>query len=235
MHIHLGDRRIRPDLHACPMTTRERRVDRGKRRASRALIAIGDEFREARMAARFPQGALGDLVGLSHSQISRVERGLVAGVSYATLATIGAVLGLDVPLRAYPNGDPVRDAAQLALLARFRALLPDGYRHRTEVPLGIPGDRRAWHEVLDGGAWSIPVEAETRLRDTQALRRKVALKCSDAGVDAILLVVADTRHNRHVLRLAAPDFKEAFPVNGRDAMAALRRGDRPTRSAIVMA
>jgi len=51
----------------------------------------------------------------------------------------------------------------------------------------------------------------------------------------MLLVVADTRHNRHVLRLAAADFAEAFPVSGRDALAALRRGEKPSGSAIVLA
>jgi hypothetical protein len=114
-------------------------------------------------------------------------------------------------------------------------MIGDGYRHRTEVPLGIPGDRRAWDEVIDGPGWSIPVEAEIRIRDTQALRRRLALKCQDANVDRIILVVADTRHNRHVLRLAAADFAEAFPVRARDALAALRDGAPPAGSAIVFA
>ena len=128
----------------------------------------------------------------------------------------------------------MRDAGQLALLARFRALLPSGIRHRTEVPLPIPGDRRAWDEVIDGAGWSMPVEAETRLRDVQALSRRVALKCRDAGVERVLLVVADTRHNRSTLRLYGTDLAAAFPVSGRAALAALRAGRQPEASAILL-
>ena len=157
------------------MALRERRMDRGRRLARRALIAIGEELRDARLLAGLTQGAVGHLVGLSHSQISRIERGLVPGVSFQTLAMIGSVLGLDIPLRAYPNGDPVRDAAQLALLARFRALLPRSLRHRTEVPLGIPGDRRAWDDVIDGPGWSLaeafPVLGREALTSLQAGRK----------------------------------------------------------------
>jgi hypothetical protein len=108
-------------------------------------------------------------------------------------------------------------------------------RHRTEVPLGLAGDRRAWDEVVDGPGWSIPVEAESRLRDVQAINRRVALKARDAGLDRVLLLVADTRHNRRVMRLFAAEFAEAYPVPGRAAMADLRTGREPTGSAIVIA
>ena len=217
------------------MATRERRLDRARWRARRALNTIGEELREARLQAGLTLRELTGIVGVSPAELSRIERGLAPHVGYETLVNVGAVLGLDIPLRAFPNGDPVRDAPQLKVLARFRTPLPAMLRHRTEVPLGMPGDRRAWDEVIDGPGWSLPVEAETRIRDTQALRRKLALKCQDAGVDCMLLVVADTRHNRHVLRLAAADFAEAFPVSGRDALAALRRGEKPSGSAIVLA
>jgi transcriptional regulator with XRE-family HTH domain len=153
------------------MSTRERRIDRGRRLSRRSLLTIGEEFREARIQAALTQRELGATVGISASEISRIERGQSPHVAYETLVAIGAALGLDLPLRAYPNGDAVRDAAQLALLARFRAMLPAGLRHRTEVPLGIPGDGRAWDDVVDGPGWSLPVEAETRLRDVQALHR----------------------------------------------------------------
>jgi transcriptional regulator with XRE-family HTH domain len=197
-------------------------------------MAIGEELREARIQAALSQRELAATVGISASEISRIERGQSPHVAYETLVAIGAALGLDLPLRAYPNGDAVRDAASLALLARFRALLPAGLRHRTEVPLGIPGDRRAWDDVVDGPGWSLPVEAETRLRDVQALHRKLSLKCRDGKVDRMLLLVADTRHNRHVLRLAAAEFDAAFPVRGRDALAALRAGRCPDGSAVVL-
>jgi len=216
------------------MSVRERGLDRGQRLAHRALLSIGDEFREARIQNALTQEELGAAVGLSRAEISRIERGQSPHVPYQTLAMIAAALGLDLPLRTFPNHDAVRDSGQLALLARFRAVLPATLRHRTEVPLGIHGDLRAWDEVVVGHGWSIPIEAEARIRDTQAVRRKIGLKCRDAGVDRVILLVADTRHNRHVLRLAADDFREAFPVRGRDALAALQAGPLPSGSAIVL-
>jgi len=201
----------------------------------RALISIGDELRGARVQAGLSQREVGRLVGLSHSHISRIERGLVGSVRYDTLARIAAILGLDVPLRAYPNGDPVRDAAQLKLIGRLRANLPAGVRWHGEVPLGIPGDRRAWDGVIIGRGWSVPVEAETRIRDVQALLRRLALKQRDGGAEHVLLLVADTRHNRSVRRLHAPDFATAFPADRRAVRAALAAGRSPGASSLVLA
>lgn len=220
--------------HSGGVATRERRLDRGRRRAGRALVSIGDELRELRLQAALTQRALSSTVGISPAEISRIERGRSPHVAYETIVLVGAALGLDIPLRAFPNGDRVRDAAQLALLGRFRGELPRGLRYRTEVPLGIPGDLRAWDAIVDGPGWSVPVEAETRLRDTQALRRRIALKCRDGRVDRIVLLVADTRHNRHVLRIAADDFAELFPGRGREALGAFRDGSPPVASSIIL-
>jgi transcriptional regulator with XRE-family HTH domain len=172
--------------------------------------------------------------GISHAQVSRIERGLSSHVPYETLVIIGAVLGLDVPLRTFPAGEPVRDAAQLALLARLRVLLPDSLQWRSEVPLNIPGDRRAWDAVIEGRRWRVPVEAETRLRDVQALTRRIGLKQRDDRSAMVILLVADTRHNRHVLRLATPDLVATFPTQGRGVLAALSDGRQPSGSGIVL-
>ncbi len=155
-------------------------------------------------------------------------------MSYETLALMGSVLGLDIPLRTFPSGEPIRDAAQLALLARLRVLLPSTVRWRTEVPLAIQGDRRAWDAVIDGRGWRVPVDAETRLRDVQAVSRRVALKRRDDRSELVVLLVADTRHNRHVLRLAAADLAGDFPVRGSKALAAMVAGERPAGSAITL-
>jgi transcriptional regulator with XRE-family HTH domain len=216
------------------MATRERRSDRARWQAQRALSAIGDEIRDARISSGRTQMQVGARVGLSSSEISRIERGRSPRVPYVAIVVVAAAVGLDVPLKAFPNGELVRDAGQLAVMARFRRLCHASLRHPTEVPLGIPGDRRAWDAVVVGLGWSIPVEVETRLRDTQALRRRFALKMQDGRVDRMLLVIADTRHNRHVLRLAHDDFAEAFPLRSRDAIAALRQGERPSASAIIL-
>lgn len=216
------------------MVIRERRLERARRWAARALAAIGEEIREARIAAGLTQRFVAEAAGISASELSRIERGLSPHVAYETLVSIGAVLGLDIPLRAYPNDDAVRDAAQLGLLGRFRPLLPTGLGHRTEVPVGPTGDRRAWDLVVLGAGWKVGVEAETRLRDVQALCRKVALKDRDGDVDRVLLLVADTRHNRHVLRLASEVIADLFPGRGRDALAALAAGRLPASNAVIL-
>ena len=215
------------------MTIRDRRLDRARHRASQALVRIGTELREARIGANLTQSELGAIVGLSSSEISRIEHGEARRVPFASLAIVGAALGLDLPLRAFPAGDPVRDAPQLALLGRFRTQLPR-LRPVAEVGLACPGDLRAWDAVVFGDGWSIPVEAETVLRDVQALERRLSLKLRDGGHDRMILLVASTRHNRHVLRLAGDSLAGSFPITGREAMADLERDRCPRGSAIVL-
>ena len=215
------------------MATRERRIDRGRRLARQALARIGEEFSEARLAAGLTQRLVAEAVGISQAELSRVERGMAPWVTYETLVLIAAVLGLDLPLRAFPVSGPVRDAAQLRLLAKFRALLPAGLSWRTEVPLQIERDLRAWDAVVGGRGWILPIDAETRLRDVQALGRREALKRRDDDAEIMILLVADTRHNRQVVRLAKPDLVGDFPIPGTVVLAALSRAERPTGSGIV--
>jgi hypothetical protein len=128
----------------------------------------------------------------------------------------------------------VRDAAQLALLRRLRGSLPSGVRIRFEVPLGIQGDLRAWDAIIEGPGWWRPVEAETRLRDLQALQRRLRLKCRDAGVSAVILLVADTRHNRQVLRTNADALAELCPTSSRQLLTTLRTGRPPARGGVLI-
>lgn len=101
------------------MVTRERRLDRGKRDAHRNLTRIGDELREARLSAGLTQRQAGSAAGISPSELSRIELGVSRRVPYESLVILGSILGLDLPIRAYPSGEPVRDAAQLQLLGDF--------------------------------------------------------------------------------------------------------------------
>jgi transcriptional regulator with XRE-family HTH domain len=208
-------------------------MDRARRLTTKALMGIGEELRDARLQAGLSLRELATAADVSAPQISRIERGVLRHVAFETIVQVATGLGLVVPLRAFPSGDPVRDAAQLALLARFRARLPN-LRHRSEVPLGVPRDLRAWDEVVDGPGWWIPVEAESRLRDVQALHRRIALKCRDGGTHRVILLVADTRHNRSVLRLASAEFRASFPVRGAVALAALDQRRIPDGSAVVL-
>ena len=216
------------------MATRDTALARADRTTNRALSAIGREIRDARTAAGISQTVVGRKVGISHAHVGRLERGLVAAASVRILARMAETVGLDLVVRAYPGGDPIRDVAQVRLLERFRARLQAGLRWRTEVPLPIPGDRRAWDAVIGGDGWSLPVEAETRIADAQALVRRIGLKLRDGGFERVILVVADTRANRAALKTAGVEFTQAFPIEQGIVLRALRRGEDPGGGGIVM-
>jgi len=163
------------------MPSQDRRIDRAERLVGRSLVQLGDDLREARFQAGLSQRELGATIGLPHSALSRIERGEAREVPYRTLVRVAGQLGMDIPLRAYPRGDPILDQAQLALLRRLRMRLAPGLGWRLEVTLDIPGDLRAWDAVVIGRGWHLPVEAETRIRDLQALLRRLALKQRDGN------------------------------------------------------
>ena len=137
-------------------------------------------------------------------------------------------------MKEYAAGPTVRDRAHHALLERLRARLHPSLRWRLEVPLRIPGDRRAWDAAIDGVDWWQPVEAETRLSDVQALERRINLKCRDDDVAHVLLLAADTRSNRQVLAAAGDSLRTAFPADGRAIRAALAEGRRPGSGIILL-
>jgi hypothetical protein len=180
---------------------------------------------------------VGRAAGMSYSQVGRMERAALPTASVVQLAKVGAVVGLDVRLRTYPGPEPLRDAGQIALLKRLRILIAPGLTMRTEVPLPIEGDLRAWDAVIGGfdpAAEPLHAEAETRLYDAQGQLRRIALKVRDAGVDAVLLVIADTARNRAALRSAGSMISDVYPVPSREARRALRLGRHPGGSAVIL-
>ena len=50
----------------------------------------------------------------------------------------------------------------------------------------------------------------------------------------MLLILADTRHNRAAVVDAAPSLDGAFPASPRDVLRALRDGELPTANGIVL-
>jgi hypothetical protein len=95
------------------------------------------------------------------------------------------------------------------------------------------GDRRSGDAVIEGREFEILVEAETHLDDIQALERSIAGKQRDLGIERVILLVADTRHNREVIRCVG-ELRRRFPVGTRACLAALRRGRDPGGDAIVI-
>ena len=217
------------------MPTRERRVDRGTRQAGVLLRTAATELRDARIAAGVSQGLVAAAAGLSRAELSRIERAAAPWMAVSTLCRLAAVVGLQPSLRLYPVASPLRDQAHRDLLERLRTHLAAGLTWRTEVPLPIAGDLRAWDAVISGPTWRVAVEAETRLRDARALARKIELKRRDAGIETVILLVANTRNNRYILETSGSSLIESFPLAGRHVLAALESGRRPEASGIVRA
>jgi hypothetical protein len=178
--------------------------------------------------------AVGADVGLSGAQIGRVVRGKAPRLTIVQASELLAAVGRELSVRAYPFGQPLRDAAHLALLGRLRGLLHPSLAWRTEVPLPVPGDLRAWDAMIVGPDWRDGVEAETRVHDAQAQQRRLVLKHRDGGVDHAILLLADTRHNRVVLRGAGSVLMEAFPMPAKELLASLAAGTNPGASGILL-
>lgn len=201
------------------------------------MLRLGEEHRNARVAAGLSLRDSAAASGSSRSQLCRFERGEIDRASMTDMGAWFAVLGLDLTIRAYPAGDPIRDRAQLALLERFRGRLHPSLRWRTEVPLPIEGDLRAWDAEVSGAQperWKARVEAETKIADGQALERRLSLKLRDDPGGHLILLVSDTRANRAALRSIGVGLRELLPLETRQILSALAAGRDPGGSGIVI-
>jgi transcriptional regulator with XRE-family HTH domain len=217
------------------MGVRERRADVGGRRAQSTLVDLGRELHRARLEHGLSQTAVAGAARMSRSQVSRIETAQVPDVPLARLVKLLAVVGLELSARAYPAGPPIRDAAHRALIERFRARVSPTIAWRFEVPLGQTGDQRAWDVVLLIGAAQFAVEAETRPRDIQALQRRVALKRrDDPEISGVLLLLADTRHNRALVREHGGALRADFPASAGEILTTLKEGRIPDGSGILL-
>jgi len=193
------------------MTANDRAVTRGARRAERALDEIGGELREARLMSALSQGEAGRRVGMSATKVGRLESGRLTSVSLWDASRLAAVLGLDLHVRLYPAGPPLRDHAHRKKLMTVLERVASPLTWGTEVPLpqrpDQPRELRAWDAMIVGLGERTAVELEMRLRDAQAVERRLATKRRDDPPDHFLLMIADTRTNRRVLA----DQPELFP------------------------
>ena len=216
------------------MATRSRPVDRGTERGRRLRLGIGAEVRIARQNRGLTLNEVCAAVGVSASTGSRLERDVLEHLDVMLLARTCAVVGLDLSVKAYPGGEPIRDAAHLALLRDFQASLHPSVGWATEVPLPGVGDQRAWDGLVRGRDWRYGVEAETAPSDGQATLRRLALKERDGHVDGVLLVVRDTRQSRAFMREIEGVAGSAFPVSDPRALELLGVGADPGGGAIIV-
>lgn len=207
---------------------------RGTRRGRQHLASLGAEMRNARRAAGLTQAAVAEAAGISRAELSRIERQKADWLDVVTAAELCAVLGLDLWLRVYPGGDPLRDAAHAGLIARFLDRIRRPLAVRVEVPLPGRGDPRAWDATVSFRDRIVAVEAETRLTDLQAMERRLALKRRDGGIDQLIIVVADTRANRDVLRSARPGLRLDYPLDTEAIETSLAAGRLPSAGGIAL-
>lgn len=215
------------------MTSRDHLRSVGVQQASAIVRAIGTEIRSTRIAAGVTQRALAARAGISREQLCRLELGRLASVDMRTATILFALLGLRMSVKGFPSGEPMRDAGQLRLLARFEERIPPPWTSRREVPMPIPGDRRAWDELISGPV-RIGVEAETRPRDLQGTQRSLGLKKRDGGVDRVALLLASTPHNEALVRANIATLRQAFPLDTRAFFAAMNAGRDPGADALLL-
>ena len=217
------------------MSVRDDPAAQGAADAARLLEAACRDLRQARVVAGLSQASVARATRLSTSAYGRLERGDLDAMSIASMAKAARAVGLEISVRLYPAGSPVRDAAQLRLESDFRTILGEGLGFRAEVPLPIEGDPRAWDGVVsrpDGIAFA---ECEMRLGDMQELARRMALKLRDDPRSRILiLVVRSTRHNRRVLAEHREALRQLLPLDGAAVLRALRAGRLPPASGLVV-
>jgi transcriptional regulator with XRE-family HTH domain len=214
--------------------TKQRPADFGTARGRALIVDAGRELRAARRDHDLSMRVVGAAVGLSEAHVSRIERGLVDGVALMDLARLNAVVGLDLTVRSYAGGSPIRDGAQVTLIEDFCSLLHPSIGWSTEVPLPRRGDPRAWDLVMRGADWRGAAEAETGPRDAQALLRRVAIKQRDGEMESVVLLLRSTAQTRRFLQEAGAAVRSAFPIDGAAALERLRRGDAPGGNAMIV-
>lgn len=213
----------------------QRRVARADRRTTRDLLGIGTTCRDVRVAAGTSQDKAGRAVGMSRSQVVRLEAGNVPHATLRQLNRLAAASGQKLVITLYPDVDPIRDVAHARLLERLRVRVGPGLLWRPEVPLAGRSGLRAWDAVVEKPPRRTGIEAETRIRDSQALERRLRLKLQDdTSIANLILLLADTAANRDVLRLVREAARDILPLDSREILAALSEGRLPDAGGIVL-
>jgi transcriptional regulator with XRE-family HTH domain len=213
------------------MPAREDAVGVGARQGRRITRHLATEIRTARRMAGVSQRQVAAAVGLSPAEIGRIERDEAPWLSIVDAARIVSVLGLDLWVKTYPAGSPLRDAGHAKLIAAFERRLPPVVTVRREWP--IPhGNGQAIDLLLDGLPRRTGVEAETVLEDEQALERRLSLKRDAANLGRMILLVKDSVRNRRAV--AGSGLRRAFPAGTRQVLSALARGEDPGADGLVV-
>jgi transcriptional regulator with XRE-family HTH domain len=215
------------------MATRETRRERGRRRSEMLLRRLGDEMRTARMVAGLSQRAVAVHAGWTQSELHRFERGQLQTLSLVRVCQVASVLGFEINATVHPIGDGLRDRGQQAAIARLSKVVHPSYRQAREVPFPTLGDLRSWDMTLRLADFLLGVEVETRVRDVQELVRRIRQREIHGGVDAVLIVLAATAHNRAVADELRQTLGPSYMTSARMLRDCLRLG-RPCASGVLL-
>ena len=196
------------------------------------------ELRNARLAAALSLDQLAREVGWSATTVGRLDAGEREDVGVVELSEIASVLGYEVSVGLHPIGDPLRDKGQLACGRRFDAMLHNRWRVTDETLLPGAGEQRAWDKLLRlvdaTPRYLVGVDIESRVWDVQAIVRRTRLRERDGNVDHILIVLADTAHNRRVADELRIGLGADYQAGARSLLAGLRRGERLVGPGVVL-
>jgi transcriptional regulator with XRE-family HTH domain len=203
--------------------------------ARRLATEVGREVAAARRSADATQRYVAARAGISRSQLGRLERGETRRPSLDVLCRAARAAGFAPSLKLFPDGARLRDVGQLTVLARFGRVPATPLSIRREVRLPVPGDLRAWDARVTDGHANASVEAEVHLNDVQEVQRRIALKQrDDPGAGVLILLMANTVHNRRVLAQHREALRAQFPLDGGRILRALRAGRLPPASGILL-
>lgn len=198
------------------------------------VAATTRALHDARITLGISQAALASELGWSQSFVSRLDRNKVPQVSLLTVSMAASVLGLEPALTLHRIGPAIRDKGHEALIARLLRLLSPAWHVAREVPFPNPGDPRFWDLMLRLTDFRLGVEAETRIRDLQALVRRMRERATDGGADALLLILSDSGHNRGLVADLRTALGDDFRTPPNALLQALRSGGRLTSSGVVL-
>lgn len=202
------------------------------------MARLLNEVRTARRVSGITQAEMARALQIARSNITRLEAGGLADVGVVRLSEIASVLGHELSVGLHPIGDPIRDKGQQACAHRFEAMLSKRWQVTDETLLPGPGEKRAWDKLLRLVGVTpnhlVGVDIESRAWDLQALVRRTRMRERDGRVDHILIVLADTAHNRRVIDELRHMLGDAYTSLPRTVLRQLRAGERLPGSGVVL-
>lgn len=216
------------------MGTKNTRFQHGQRRGVEITGAAIDALRSARVSLGLSQRAVARQLGCSQSQFSRFEAKKVKHPTIVRLASIASILGLEPSLTFHAKGPAIRDKGHEALIGRLLKVLSPTWHVLREAPFPNLGDARSWDVLLRLGNYRIGIEAETRIRDVQALVRRMRDRAHAGGADVILIVLSDSAHNRQLVDQLRAALGEDFSTPQSALLQAIRNGTQLRASGVVL-